>query len=59
MSSNNNNTLDSEDNLLGSKDKKPKKKTNQSNSNENLNQKNSLLFSKINWKLLLIIIYIF
>jgi len=38
MSSNNNNTLDSEDNLLGSKDKKPKKKTNQSNSNENLNQ---------------------
>ena len=38
MSSNNYNTLDSEDNLLGSKDKKPKKKTNQSNSNENINQ---------------------
>jgi len=36
--SSNNNTLDSEDNLLGSKEKKPKKKTNQSNSNENLNQ---------------------
>ena len=36
--SSNNNTLDSEDNLLGSKDKKPKKETNQSNSNENINQ---------------------
>ncbi|GAF91621.1 unnamed protein product, partial [marine sediment metagenome] len=36
MSSNDNNILN-EENLVGSKDKKPKKKINQSNSNENEN----------------------